>query len=117
MLSYDGTLLRLYIDGEKQISTIKNTNGAIPDTTGDQPLRIGANSLEEDKFFTGYVDEVRIWNRGLTDSEITQIYSNDTFDIIGQVIYQDFKDISMVISPIDTSCCTYRHRLQFHLPT
>ena len=105
LLSYDGTLLRLYIDEEKQISTT-NTNGAIPDTTGDQPLRIGANSLEEDKFFTGYVDEVRIWNRGLTDSEITQIYSNDTFDIIGQVIYQDFKDSSMIISPVDTSKTT-----------
>ncbi len=60
MLSYYGTLLRLHIDEEKQISTIKNTNGAIPDTTGDQPLRIGANSLEEDKFFTCYVDEVRM---------------------------------------------------------
>jgi hypothetical protein len=31
----------------------------MPDNTGEQPLRIGANSLEEDKFFTGYIDEVR----------------------------------------------------------
>jgi hypothetical protein len=75
LLSYNGFLLRLDIDGKKQISTTKQTNGAIPDTTGEQPLRIGANSLEEDKFFTGYIDEVRVWNRGLTDEEITQIYS------------------------------------------
>ena len=53
LLSYNGSLLRLDIDGEKQVSTTKHTNGAIPDTTGEQPLRIGANSLEEDKFFTG----------------------------------------------------------------
>ena len=63
LLSYDGSLLRLDIDGEKQVFT-KNTNGAIPDTSGDQPLRIGANSLDESKFFTGNIDEVRVWNRG-----------------------------------------------------
>ena len=68
LLSYDGILLRLYVDG-KQVST-KPTNGVIPDNTGDQPLRIGANSLDEDKFFIGEIDEVRVWNRGLTDYEI-----------------------------------------------
>ncbi len=48
LLSYDGSLLRLDIDGQKQISTTtKNTNGVIPDTTGYQPLRIGANSLDK----------------------------------------------------------------------
>ena len=66
LLSYNGTLLQLDIDG-KQVSS-KYTNGAIPDTNGDHPLRIGANSLDEDKFFSGKVDEVRVWNRGLTNS-------------------------------------------------
>ena len=90
LLSYNGSLLRLDIDG-KQVSS-KYTNGAIPDTAGDQPLRIGANSLDEDKFYSGKVDEVRIWNRGLTNFEIAEIYSNDTFNTIGQVLYQDFKN-------------------------
>ena len=90
LLSYDGSLLRLDIDGEKQISTTKNTNGAIPDTTGEQPLRIGANSLDESKFFTGNIDEVRVWNRGLTDKEISEIYMNNTFDSKGQIVYLDF---------------------------
>jgi hypothetical protein len=107
LLSYDGSLLRLDIDGEKQIST-KNTNGAIPDTTGDQPLRIGANSLEEDKFFTGYIDEVRVWNRGLTDEEISQIYTNDTFNSTGQIVYKDFKEtgISETLPPPPTTIPT-----------
>ena len=90
LLSYDGSLLRLDLDGKKQISTTKNTNGAIPDTTGDQPLRIGANSLDESKFFTGNIDEVRVWNRGLTDKEISEIYANNAFDSKGQIIYLDF---------------------------
>jgi hypothetical protein len=90
LLSYDGSLLRLDIDGEKQISTTKNTNGAIPDTTGEQPLRIGANSLDESKFFTGNIDEVRVWNRGLTDKEISEIYMNNAFDSNGLVVYLNF---------------------------
>jgi hypothetical protein len=88
LFSYDGSLLRIYIDGT-QISS-KNTNGAIPDTTGDQPLRIGANSLDESKFFTGYIDEIRVWNRGLTDKEISEIYTNNTFDSKGLVVYLNF---------------------------
>ncbi len=90
LLSYDGSLLRLDIDGEKQISTTKNTNGAIPDTTGEQPIRIGANSLDESKFFTGNIDEVRVWNRGLTDKEISEIYMNNAFDSNGLVVYLNF---------------------------
>ena len=90
LLSYDGSILRLDIDGKKHISTNKNTYGAIPDTTGEQPLRIGANSLDKSKFFTGYVDEVRIWNRGLTDKEISQIYVNNDFESKGQIIYLDY---------------------------
>jgi Concanavalin A-like lectin/glucanases superfamily len=85
LLTYNGSLLRLDVDG-KQIST-KNTNEAIPDTTGDQPLRIGANSLDKDKFYSGSIDEVIVWNRGLTDSEISQIYNNNTFNTIGQLLY------------------------------
>ena len=82
LLSYNGSSLRLDIDG-KQVST-KNTNGAVPDTTGEQPLRIGANSLVKDKFYSGSIDEVRVWNRGLTNEEISQIYSNGTFNATGQ---------------------------------
>ena len=89
LLSYDGSLLRLDIDGEKQVST-KNTNGVIPDTTGDQPLRIGANSLDESKFFTGNIDEVRVWNRALTDYEINELYDNKYFNFTGQVEYLNF---------------------------
>ncbi len=105
LLSNNGTILRLDIDGRKQILT-KQTNGAIPDSTGEQPLRIGANSLEEDKFFTGYIDEVRVWNRGLTDEEIAQIYTNDTFNTIGQSVYQDFKETDISKMPVDASKTT-----------
>ncbi|MBA3285636.1 MAG: metallophosphoesterase, partial [Nitrosopumilus sp.] len=57
--TYDGSVLNLYTDG-KQVGT-KQTFGAVPDNTGSQPLRIGANSLSPGGFFIGNVDEVRIW--------------------------------------------------------
>src|SRR5439155_21640218 len=47
--TYDGSVVRLYIDG-LQVKTLSTT--LIPDNTGTQPLRIGANSLalrSEDK--------------------------------------------------------------------
>ena len=91
LLSYNGTLLRLYIDGNE--ISYKESEGAIPDSTGDQPLRIGANSLEEDKFFTGYIDEVRIWDRGLTNNEINDIYKENTNRIHfkdGLILYHNF---------------------------
>jgi hypothetical protein len=102
LLSYNGSLLRLDIDGEKQIST-KQTNNAIPDTTGEQPLRLGANSLEENKFFTGYIDEVRLWNRGLTDEEISDIYTRNNFSLSDQIVYQDFNKSVSGKMPVDTN--------------
>ena len=91
LLSYNGTLLRIEIDGNEM--SYKHTERAIPDSTGDQPLRIGANSLDEDKFFTGYIDEVRIWDRGLTNNEIKDIYEDKTNRIYakdGLVLYHNF---------------------------
>src|SRR5688572_10367245 len=93
LLSYDGSILRLDIDG-KQVSD-KNTNGALPDTNGKEPLQIGENSLENDRHLSSYIDKVRVWNRGLTDAEISKIYTNGIFNTIGQV-YLDFTENDIV---------------------
>src|SRR5574339_58932 len=61
-----------------------------PDINGDQPLRIGANSLNKDKFFDGRIDEVRVWSRGLTNQEINNIYKHNNYDSNGQIIYLNF---------------------------
>ena len=90
LLSYDGDLLRLDIDG-KEIDR-QNTEKVIPDTTGDQPLRIGANALDKDKFFTGNIDEIRIYNKGLTEKEIQEIYKENTFESEdSQILHLNFE--------------------------
>jgi Concanavalin A-like lectin/glucanases superfamily len=83
-LTFNGTTLFLFVDG-KPIGNklfIKET----PDNTGNQPLRIGANSLNEDKFFTGQVDEIMLWNRALDMSEIENMYLENKFNPTGQVL-------------------------------
>jgi predicted phosphodiesterase len=89
VVTYDGsTAARLYIDGV-QVSSI-STSGAIPDKTGTQPVRIGANSLSLNGFFIGNVDEVRVWNRALSSTETADAYNNGVFSTSGQVIYLPF---------------------------
>jgi hypothetical protein len=87
-LTFNGTALFLFVDG-KPIGNklfIKET----PDNTGTQPLRIGANSLNEDKFFTGDVDEIRLWNRALNMSEVEQAYLENKFNPTGQVLFLNY---------------------------
>ena len=84
---YNSTVLRVDIDGH----TIGNLEvSETPDTKGKQPLRVGANSLDLDKYFKGEVDELRIWNRGLTINELNEIYINRSFTTNGQVEYLNF---------------------------
>ena len=89
VMTYDGTTLRLYIDGAQVAS--KSTAGAVPDNTGTQPVRVGANSRSLDRFFTGNVDEVRVWNRVLTSTEVSNAYNSGVFDTNGQVLYLNFE--------------------------
>lgn len=84
VVTYDGTTLRLYIDG-LQVGTL-STSGAVPDNTGTQPLRIGANSQTQNSFFAGSVDEVRVWNKALSAQEVSDAYGG-TFNTSGQVAY------------------------------
>jgi len=84
---YNSTVLRVDIDGNT-IGNLKISKS--PDAQGKQPLRVGANSLDLDKYFKGEVDELRIWNRGLAINELSEIYTNRNFTTNGQVEYLNF---------------------------
>jgi hypothetical protein len=89
-------IVRLFVDGA-QIGTLSTTSN--PDNTGSQPLRIGGNaqSLTED-FFIGQLDEVGVWNRALTNTEITSLMNNGVFASNGLVYNNSFS-----LSPPPTS--------------
>ncbi len=76
--TYDGTTQRLYVNGT-QVSTLA-VAGTI--ATSNSPLKIGGNSIWAE-WFTGLIDEVRVYNRALSAAEIqadmnTSISSPDT---------------------------------------
>jgi hypothetical protein len=65
--TYDGTTQRIYVNGVQVASRAQS--GGI--TVGDGPVRIGGNgAFAGGEFFTGLIDEVRIYNRALTATEI-----------------------------------------------
>jgi len=67
--TYDGATLRVYINGT-QIAGLAAT-GALVNSTGQ--LSIGGNPAESNiEYFRGLLDEIRIYNRALSVSEIQQ---------------------------------------------
>ena len=63
--TYDDATLRLYVNGT--LASSLSVNGSIPASTG--PLRIGGNSVWNE-WFAGQIDDVRIYNRALTATEL-----------------------------------------------
>lgn len=65
--TYDGDMLRVYVDG-----VLKGTRAVSAPIDDDKlPLRIGSD--DSGKYFNGAMDEVCIWDRPLTESEILQL--------------------------------------------
>lgn len=96
-ITYDGrSNLILYMDGKPVAS--KNTGGATPDTLGTNPIRIGSNSFQLENYFTGYIDDVRVWNKTLTNLEIKNGFNNNVYSTDKQIAFESFED-----SDTDTS--------------
>jgi tetratricopeptide (TPR) repeat protein len=67
---YDGKKMYLYVDGA--LDTSQEAGGAI--NTNDTRLQIGANVEMKDRFWNGLIDEVRVYNFGLPEAQIQQLY-------------------------------------------
>ena len=93
VVTNNGANVILYIDGV-QVAT-KATSGASPETSGTKPVRVGANSrvTPPGNFFTGEVDEVRLWNSALSASQVSAAFGG-TF-ASGQVLHLPFDSQSL----------------------
>lgn len=67
--TYNGSELKTFIDGGLNATTAHV--GDIDSSTNN--LTIGTNSEEDGRYYEGSIDEVRIYNRALTDGEILYI--------------------------------------------
>jgi hypothetical protein len=79
VVTFDGSILRLYVDGVQR-STLSTSS--IPEKTGNNPLKIGANSRIVDNLFTGTIDEVGVWNKALIPSEIASLMNNGIANLL-----------------------------------
>lgn len=67
--TFDGQYLRLYINGA--LVGMQALTGSIP--VSASPLKIGGNKAFG-HYFSGYIDDVRVYNRALSDAEIVTDY-------------------------------------------
>jgi len=72
----DGTTLRLYLNGTEVASA---TGGSIG-SASSRPFNIGclnrASTIGNERFVDGKIDEVGIWNRTLSASEVSELYNS-----------------------------------------
>ena len=66
--TYDGAALKLYVNG----ALVRTTAYAGSIVTSASPLRIGGNSVWPE-WFAGLIDEVRVYNRALSATEIAAL--------------------------------------------
>lgn len=86
MCVYSGTTMTLYVNGEYQ-SQGTATLKASPD-----PLQIGVFYTIPNIYFDGLIDEVRVYNRALSNNEIQQLYySNLAKYDTGKWLFTDYK--------------------------
>ncbi len=69
----NGSTLSLYIDGNSSVTTTTDTTTGT--TTNSYPLYIGGEQCSVYPF-NGKVDEVRVYNRALSATEITALYNS-----------------------------------------
>jgi beta-galactosidase len=67
--TYDGTQVKLYVDGKVVASTLRT--GVIATTTFN--VNIGRNSELTDRLYKGLIDDVRIYHGVLPSSEIAKL--------------------------------------------
>ena len=73
----DQGTITLYVDGQQ---VAQNTFSGTPSASSDMNINIGASPGFGGRFFHGVIDEVRIWNKARSQSEIAD---NATVDLSG----------------------------------
>ncbi|MCD6094498.1 LamG domain-containing protein, partial [bacterium] len=66
----DGSQFQLYENGEAASTDLANSPGNADLSNNDESLYIGGTHINTSYCFQGYLDEIRIYNRTLSPSEI-----------------------------------------------
>lgn len=80
--TYNGSMMRIFMDG-KELGNGLAASGTV--NASSSPVRLGATSIAavvgqaavaDDWFFKGVIDNLKVYNRGLTADDIDTIYSD-----------------------------------------
>jgi peptidoglycan/xylan/chitin deacetylase (PgdA/CDA1 family) len=99
----NGTNLSIYVDGSLWAS--QKVYGGVKPSTG-MPFFIGYDNWNNEKAINGSIDEVAIWNRSLSASEISSLYSgsNSTLVYIDSPFSYVTLPVTDSISPSYSNC-------------
>ena len=89
---WNGTDLRMYINGEEDTPTYKNPGTGV--STGADRCQFGRRGTTY--YWDGLIDEVCIYNRALTSDEISDLYNNygyTTENCPGKVLIRKYAEI------------------------
>jgi hypothetical protein len=67
----DGNTMKIFLNGNEVATKTVTTNLQI---INSGPINIGTRAIRTDQWYKGYVDDVRIYNRVLTETEIKALY-------------------------------------------
>jgi len=80
-VTYDGSSSpsgsKIYVDGNEENTAIVK-NSLTSSIKNDANVQIGARELVNDRYFKGYIDEVKIYSCCLSESEIQDIYDEES---------------------------------------
>ncbi|MFC1483469.1 LamG-like jellyroll fold domain-containing protein [Candidatus Neomarinimicrobiota bacterium] len=74
--SYDGTELVLLID-----NVVRGTVALTGDVDLGDTFRIGTDEAFADRYYSGIIDDIRIYNRALSEAEVEALYHEGGWDI------------------------------------
>jgi hypothetical protein len=72
LTTYNGTTVKFYVNGV-MVYSISQT-GSTP--SNNNSVRIGVNSLYNDEWFDGELDDIGMWNRALSECEVADLYNS-----------------------------------------
>ncbi|MBK7937218.1 MAG: hypothetical protein IPJ82_09050 [Lewinellaceae bacterium] len=109
---HDGTSDIVYVNGQQ--TKIKPTLGKLNSTA--RPLCFGNNPIEGGQYFIGALDNVKIYNKALTDAEIAHLYTTGT-TATGDLAGNDLKNLVLGVSPNPaTDVLTVKHAFTGNQP-
>jgi hypothetical protein len=84
--------IKFFADGNL-LGTVCNTNGDLNiNTLDEQVLNIGRLFYSGDpRYFKGAIDEIKIYNKALTDVEVSTLYTNETLAVTTEKLATNLK--------------------------